>query len=159
MSEKHAERFSENPFKDDLVIIPKRVRMTGVDENRIIRDNDSGLEAPLKFSYNVVREESNFVKVYKENIKQMFDLSNTSMKLFWFACSNLKTNNDVVNIERDEFMSWAGYKNRKSFHDGINELIEKKILARTEKDDWYYVNLAVFFSGSRLRVETVYYKQ
>ncbi len=157
IEEKH-KRFATNPFKDDATIIPKRVKVSGVDPSRVILDK-SGEKHEIKFSYNVIKDEEAFVKIYKDNIKKMFDLSTSAYKMFWFIALQLKPSNDAVNINQDEFASLTEYKNRKSFHDGINELLDKGIIAKSDMKGFFFINYSVFFNGDRMRVETVYYKK
>lgn len=152
------QRSCDNPFQKEVVIIPRKMKVTGVDENRILKDLSSGDESQVKFSYNVVKDEESFIKIYKENIKKMFSLSAAASKIFWFVCTHLRPNNDVVYIDRQEFMDWCDYKNRKSYYDGINELLDKGILAMAEQEHYFFINHAVFFNGDRMKVETTYYK-
>jgi hypothetical protein len=152
------EHYLTNPFSEDVVIIPRSVKVTGVDENRILKDTRSGEESHVKFSYNVVKDDESFVKIYKENIKKMFDLSSCAYKVFWFVCVHLRPNNDIVHVDRNEFMHWCDYKNRKSYYDGINELLDKGVLAMSDKEQYFFINHSVFFNGNRMKIETVFYK-
>lgn len=155
---KEWERHDGNPFRDEMIVTPSSITRKSKDPNRVMLVKDTGQEKSITFSYTEFRESDAFVKIFKENIKRMFNLSKTAMKLFWYASTELVINNEVVCITMDEAMDFCEFKGRKSYFDGMSELLDRGIIAKTDRDDYYFVNAAIFFSGSRMKITTLFVK-
>ena len=105
-------------------------------------------------TYLIIEEETKadnerFIIFYRRNIKMIFDLSATSFKVFEYILDVLKPNKDTIIFNAMECKKRIGWRHKKSVYDGLYELLDKEMLARTETKNLYYINVAVFFNGNR----------
>lgn len=147
-----------NPFSEKIAVLPKKKKMVAVDESRKIVDIKTGEQSAILHNFSVTHEEVNFIKVYRNNIKRLFSLSEIGMKMFFFCCYQLRNNNDVVYLSSKEFVEWSGYKSRKSCYDGLKNLIENEFIIGTSQRDFYFINYDIFFNGNRLNVKSEFRK-
>lgn len=148
-----------NPFRETVVIEPKKVRMTAIDEDRSIVNKKTNEQKEVFYNYHVTQDDGNFAKIYLQNIDLIAELSPFGIKLFLFICKNLRNNNDVVFIKSIHFMEWSKYKNRTSYYDALKELIEKEFIYPTEQKNFYYINYGAFFNGNRLHIKSEFVKK
>jgi len=95
-----------------------------------------------------------FIKLYTQDIKAFFELSNSAMKTFFLVMKVVGKgciNNDKVYIDyKDELLDELGVS-RPVFYRGIEELIKKSIIAKNINPGWYFINPTMFFNGDRVR--------
>ncbi|HBI3679311.1 TPA: hypothetical protein K3938_005269, partial [Escherichia coli] len=112
--------------------------------------------ANIVHTQEVDKEE--FIKLYTSQIKAYFDLTKTAYKVFFIF---LRIYQDAIG--KDHFylsckkaMSLAEkidhfVLSESIFYRGIKELIEKRIIAKTNEKNWYFINPAIVFNGDRAR--------
>ncbi|ENL6781643.1 hypothetical protein AB5Q74_003538 [Salmonella enterica] len=112
--------------------------------------------ANIVHTQEVDKEE--FIKLYTSQIKAYFDLTKTAYKVFFIF---LRIYQDAIG--KDHFylsckkaMSLAEKidhfaLSESIFYRGIKELIEKRIIAKTNEKNWYFINPAIVFNGDRAR--------
>ncbi|QIZ46806.1 hypothetical protein [Dickeya zeae] len=112
--------------------------------------------ANIVHTQEVDKEE--FIKLYTSQIKAYFDLTKTAYKVFFIF---LRIYQDAIG--KDHFylsckkaMSLAEkidhfILSESIFYRGIKELIEKRIIAKTNEKNWYFINPAIVFNGDRAR--------
>lgn len=103
-------------------------------------------------------DKEEFIKLYTSQIKAYFDLTKTAYKVFFIF---LRIYQDAIG--KDHFylsckkaMSLAEkidhfILSESIFYRGIKELIEKRIIAKTNEKNWYFINPAIVFNGDRAR--------
>ena len=99
---------------------------------------------------STMKDKKEFIKVFRESIKTILQLSSTAQKILWYIMDNLPINKNVVVITNETCMDACGFKNRKSIRDGIIELLDKNILTRSSARYQYWVNPIVMFNGDRI---------
>jgi hypothetical protein len=99
---------------------------------------------------STMKDKKEFIKVFRESIKTILQLSATAQKILWYIMDSLPINKNVVVITNDACMDACGFKNRKSVRDGIIELLDKNILTRSSVKYKYWVNPIVMFNGDRI---------
>ena len=99
---------------------------------------------------STMKDKKEFIKVFRESIKTILQLSATAQKILWYIMDSLPINKNVVVITNDACMDTCGFKNRKSVRDGIIELLDKNILTRSSVKYKYWVNPIVMFNGDRI---------
>jgi len=99
-----------------------------------------------------IREVDNerFVKIYTSNLSMWFELSIPSQKMMQYILSILPRNSDVVVLEFERVKAYTEYKSFSSIYNAINELINKRIIARTKIKDAFFINPSFIFNGDRV---------
>ncbi|AYL60974.1 MULTISPECIES: hypothetical protein [Citrobacter] len=120
------------------------------------KDTSKTYFANIVHTQEVDKEE--FIKLYTSQIKAYFDLTKTAYKVFFIF---LRIYQDAIG--KDHFylsckkaMSLAEKidhfaLSESIFYRGIKELIEKRIIAKTNEKNWYFINPAIVFNGDRAR--------
>lgn len=149
-----------NPFcfETELKIETRKKNLTVSRGTELIERKDSSKSyfANIVHTQEVDKEE--FIKLYTSQIKAYFDLTKTAYKVFFIF---LRIYQDAIG--KDHFylsckkaMSLAEkidhfVLSESIFYRGIKELIEKRIIAKTNEKNWYFINPAIVFNGDRAR--------
>ncbi|MEQ9881281.1 hypothetical protein ABRP83_03740 [Pectobacterium brasiliense] len=149
-----------NPFcfETELKIETRKKNLTVSRGTELIERRYTGKSyfANIVHTQEVDKEE--FIKLYTSQIKAYFDLTKTAYKVFFIF---LRIYQDAIG--KDHFylsckkaMSLAEkidhfVLSESIFYRGIKELIEKKIIAKTNEKNWYFINPAIVFNGDRAR--------
>ncbi|EBJ9154198.1 hypothetical protein D1D93_24150, partial [Salmonella enterica] len=149
-----------NPFcfETELKIETRKKNLTVSRGTELIDKKDTGKSyfANIVHTQEVDKEE--FIKLYTSQIKAYFDLTKTAYKVFFIF---LRIYQDAIG--KDHFylsckkaMSLAEkidhfVLSESIFYRGIKELIEKRIIAKTNEKNWYFINPAIVFNGDRAR--------
>ncbi|TDQ24703.1 hypothetical protein EDF75_1813 [Raoultella sp. BIGb0149] len=149
-----------NPFcyETELKIETRKRNLTVSRGTELIEKENAGKSyfANIVHTQEVDKEE--FIKLYTSQIKAYFDLTKTAYKVFFIF---LRIYQDAIG--KDHFylsckkaMSLAEkidhfVLSESIFYRGVKELIEKRIIAKTNEKNWYFINPAIVFNGDRAR--------
>lgn len=149
-----------NPFcfETELKIETRKKNLTVSRGTELFEKKNAGKSyfANIVHTQEVDKEE--FIKLYTSQIKAYFDLTKTAYKVFFIF---LRIYQDAIG--KDHFylsckkaMSLAEkidhfVLSESIFYRGIKELIEKRIIAKTNEKNWYFINPAIVFNGDRAR--------
>lgn len=149
-----------NPFcfETELKIETRKKNLTVSRGTELIEKKDTGKSyfANIVHTQEVDKEE--FIKLYTSQIKAYFDLTKTAYKVFFIF---LRIYQDAIG--KDHFylsckkaMSLAEKidhfaLSESIFYRGVKELIEKRIIAKINEKNWYFINPAIVFNGDRAR--------
>ncbi|QXC96097.1 hypothetical protein MKleb_0597 [Klebsiella sp. PL-2018] len=149
-----------NPFcfETELKIETRKNNLTVSRGTELFEKKNAGKSyfANIVHTQEVDKEE--FIKLYTSQIKAYFDLTKTAYKVFFIF---LRIYQDAIG--KDHFylsckkaMSLAEkidhfVLSESIFYRGIKELIEKRIIAKTNEKNWYFINPAIVFNGDRAR--------
>lgn len=149
-----------NPFcfETEINIETRKRNLTVSRGTELIERKDTSKTyfANIVHTQEVDKEE--FIKLYTSQIKAYFDLTKTAYKVFFIL---LRIYQDAIG--KDHFylsckkaMSLAEkidhfVLSESIFYRGIKELIEKRIIAKTNEKNWYFINPAIVFNGDRAR--------
>ncbi|WP_232550600.1 hypothetical protein [Klebsiella pneumoniae] len=149
-----------NPFcfETEIKIETRKRNLTVSRGTELIERKDTSKTyfANIVHTQQVDKEE--FIKLYTSQIKAYFDLTKTAYKVFFIF---LRIYQDAIG--KDHFylsckkaMSLAEkidhfILSESIFYRGIKELIEKRIIAKTNEKNWYFINPAIVFNGDRAR--------
>ncbi|HID7224924.1 hypothetical protein AB8T93_11635 [Klebsiella pneumoniae] len=149
-----------NPFcfETEIKIETRKKNLTVSRGTELIerKDTSKSYFANIVHTQEVDKEE--FIKLYTSQIKAYFDLTKTAYKVFFIF---LRIYQDAIG--KDHFylsckkaMSLAEkidhfVLSESIFYRGIKELIEKRIIAKTNEKNWYFINPAIVFNGDRAR--------
>lgn len=149
-----------NPFcfETELKIETRRKNLTVSRGTELIerKDISKSYFANIVHTQEVDKEE--FIKLYTSQIKAYFDLTKTAYKVFFIF---LRIYQDAIGknhfyLSCKKAMSLAEkidhfVLSESIFYRGIKELIEKRIIAKTNEKNWYFINPAIVFNGDRAR--------
>ncbi|SSH09058.1 MULTISPECIES: hypothetical protein [Klebsiella pneumoniae complex] len=149
-----------NPFcfETELKVETRKKNLTVSRGTELIerKDTSKSYFANIVHTQEVDKEE--FIKLYTSQIKAYFGLTKTAYKVFFIF---LRIYQDAIG--KDHFylsckkaMSLAEkidhfVLSESIFYRGIKELIEKRIIAKTNEKNWYFINPAIVFNGDRAR--------
>lgn len=144
MSISRREIYSANPFR---IVHKHIVRMPKVDGGKIVEMNNADMQK--------------HIRIFPEMYDDMELLSAMALKLLVYIFSELKDDVDDVFIDIDCFIRFTNRRkiggdnqkpigNKAGIYRGIDDLIERNIIARKTGDGkQFYINPAKFFCGSR----------
>lgn len=154
-----------NPFcfEQEVKIETKKRTLTVSRGTELVEKNTTDIvNTETSYFSNIVQtkevDKEEFIKLYTSQVKDYFDLTKTAYKVFFiFLCiyqdaigkdcfylSCKKAMN--LSLKIDQFIL-----SESIFYRGIKELIEKRIIAKTNEKNWYFINPAIVFNGDRAR--------
>lgn len=107
-------------------------------------------------------DKDEFTKVYKKNLKEMFSLSSTALKLFGYFIGevNHKDKEGMVYMSLQDGMDFCEYgeNSRSLVYRGLTELIQKGFICKTERPWTFFVNPKYIHNGDRIAIFKEYIK-
>ena len=94
--------------------------------------------------------EGTFIKLFKTNF--LSSLNTYALLIFVYITENLELNNNKIELTVLKLSIATGLSESRKIYTGLNELIEKNIIAKHNVKEIYYVNPAIIFRGSNRRV-------
>lgn len=168
-------RFNSNPFLNQLEIKSKKktVRVNaslGKDDNIVINQSSGEvLGAYTHVSTFKEVDQSEFVKIFSANIALTFDLTSAGIKalnVLIYAVQKQAIEKDVVALDKfvlSEFLSLNGFKKIKlsqpTFTRGLSELVKCQIIARHNRQGFFFINPSFVFNGDRIAFTTAIIKK
>ena len=160
---------SHNPFicllNDDLQLRLVKKGYSGDVSSAISTyvNEDTGERTQIKeskggsvFSEFKYVDPNEFTKIYKKNLKEMFSLSSTALKLFGYFIGQLdhKDRDGMVYMSLQDGIDFCEYgDNSKSLvYRGLIELILKGFICKTNRPWAFYVNPKYIHNGDRIAV-------
>lgn len=162
-------KHKKNPFIEEgvsemMTMIKKKNRMVQqkgrqADETRLIINQSTGeVEGHAQFVNYMKVDEDKFAKVYRSQIKALYDLNTPAIRIFAYIVDHLPQNSDTIIINYKECMEFTGYSSMASINKGISKLIDAGILARTEYSYMFFINIRILFNGNRISLIEEYFK-
>ncbi len=155
-------KYHDNPFlnSDEITVRNKRVRISvsSGDNHNVLLNTDTGEMAHTHIvSYRKVDDEE-FVKLFTANIALTFNLSVAGRKTFDLLLRVLQRTaigKDQVylsdDIREDALTEFPNIKlSKATFHRGLKDLEENKIIARSVNTNVYFINPHLIFNGDRV---------
>lgn len=159
-------RYKTNPFLTDLELnVSSRkvvISPMGKEDHILVNQSTGEVSGTSVVTYKKVDREE-FVKLFSRNIALTFDLTSAGIKAFnilvW-SVQNTAIEKDVVALDQlafDDFMQVnPGLKmTLRTFQRGLLELESSKIIAKTLRKGFYYINPNFVFNGDRIAFTTV----
>jgi hypothetical protein len=151
--------YDHNPFIEPILSIKTRKKTVSITTNPKMVIGENGQY--LGDSYMVVRknvDKEEFVKIFKDQLRIIFELSKKSQKLLSYFAENLNMNNDYILFDRKKAKLNSGISSDRSIYLALSELIQKGIIAKSTSSFVYYINPAILFNGDRLVVVNAWIK-
>lgn len=155
-----------NPFiclvSDEINNVWKPIQS---EKNVIQAKNGDGAMITLKdqrvFYRPVHSDNSMFTKIYKRHLKEMFNLTHGSLKLFGYVMNNMSflKEPDLVYIDMDDAINFCEYgeNSRSVIYKSLIELCNKGFICKTDRPWVFFVNPAYAFNGNRVTLVTDYF--
>jgi hypothetical protein len=143
-----------NPFIDETIthveVGNKMIMVTQKDHDLLI-GSDGNVKGHTILAVRKKVDKAQFMKVYYEAFRNLYDLSKSALRTFGFIAEIVKDtpNKDTFMIDFDLCGTTTGYS-RKTINSALAELIGNKFIARGPNPYIYYLNPTVFFNGDRL---------
>lgn len=141
-----------NPFKEKDI---KRVARNLKNNTQVVADKESGelYELVKVNSLTVLTDNRKFTKVYSDSGSTIKDFSVPALRVWCYILQYIKPNKNYIEIDTTECIEFCGYQksSKASFYSGINELIEKEIIALSTTKSKYWINSNFIFNGNRLK--------
>lgn len=110
-------------------------------------------------SKKIIFKSEEYVKAIVEptiNITEYYKLSNLSKTLLFYIINfRLEYNNLTFELDVDVFARVVQYKSTNKIYDAINELIDKKYIARTSTKKVYWINHNKYYKGNYLVIKLI----
>ena len=103
------------------------------------------------------KDERSYIKLYRDSLFKLGNLSTPALKLFVYVSYNLVKNSDEIVLDAFSFLRAFNYStedpkkaNRSNFYNALSELLELEILYRkAHTESTYFIDVDVFFNGKR----------
>jgi hypothetical protein len=141
--------YKSNPFIENL-FIKESTKLTKISNSKLSITDSEGKEVEKNIVYakehNVDR--TPFIKLF--STKFLPHLKKAGIIVFDYLCTiAIKYNTDYVILFPDDIVSRTGYKSKKSIYNGINELIDVNVIAKSDKPNIYWLNPSIIYKGER----------
>jgi hypothetical protein len=156
--------YEKNPFMDimigELKIKHKTQMVKSKDKNTSIMliNNDGESIGHSAFMRQTQVDEDKFTKLYLNKMGLIWDLKKTSLKVLGYIISILKINDDRIYFDMKGCLIHCNWSRAQSVYDGLLPLINCGIIARTDRNNCFYINPTVVFNGSRITFMDTYIK-
>lgn len=157
--------YKENPFVNEMIDTvkikhkTKLLRSPNKDTQLMVVNSDSEILGHSAFLQRIEVDEHKFAKLYIDQLASLWELKTPSIKILSYILSVLKPNEDRVYFDINECLEYCGWTGTQSVYNGLLGLVNSKIIARTEKSHFYFINPSVIFNGSRVTFITQYVKK
>lgn len=149
-----------NPFIGETIthveIGNKMIMATHKDHDLLIGTNGD-VKGHTVLAVKKKVDKAQFMKVYYEAFRSLYDLSKSALRVFGFIAEIVKDtpNKDTFMIDFELCGNITNYS-RKTINSALAELIGNKFIARGPNPYIYYLNPTVFFNGDRLTLLETY---
>ncbi len=162
-------KFKENPF---LCLLMDQMKLTwktkgvlnGIGSVEYV-DKDTGQIVSASENRVFRRKEyvdsGTFTKMYYSQMKILFSLSGTTIKVFGYFIQQMDESNEngKVYFRLKECMDFLNLRSRASIYSGLRELITSGFICKTDIPWQFFVNPLYVFKGNRLVIFNEYIRQ
>jgi hypothetical protein len=157
--------YDRNPFVDQMLGEVKiknktqTMKSANKDVDVLLMTSDGEVAGHSSFLRRIQVDEDKFAKLFISQIGALWDLKKPSLKVLSYILSTIKPNEDRVFFDVRDCLEYCGWSASQSLYNGLLGLINAKIIARTNRSNFYYINPAIVFNGSRVTFITQYEKK
>lgn len=161
-----AKRYDRNPFVQAEAQYKTSKKRTVVKGGKVVYDRETNTvenTAELVTCHQVDAEQ--FVKLYTKDLKQLFSLTASAMRLLQLVLNQVQQNigKDTILLNvpiMERYFTELDVKpmSRPTFYRCLGEMIDKAFLApTTDSRDLFFINPNLFFNGDRVRLVKEYH--
>lgn len=157
--------YSRNPFVEEMIGEIKiknktqTIKSTNKDVDILLMTSDGEVAGHSAFQRRIQVDEDKFAKIFISQIGALWDLKKPSLKVLSYILSTVKPHEDRVFFDVRDCLEYCEWTAPQSLYNGLLGLINAKIIARTNRSNFYYINPAIVFNGSRVTFITQYVKK
>lgn len=155
-------RHTKNPFPNNTSLHKKtgvRRITTGKDRLALFNEN-TGEQVGIGGFYQAMEvDKTQFVKLYVDGVSAIEGLSSSGKKVFKILYLAIRDNKDTDTILMSyDIVDQDVVKiSRTTYFKGMKELADKKFIAETMIQNYYFINPDYMFNGDRLTFMKTYY--
>jgi hypothetical protein len=145
--------YEHNPFIEPILSMKIKNKIVQISSTPNMVVNSAGEymgDSKMIVTRKVDKEE--FVKVFKDQLTIIFELSKTAQRVLTYFIKMLGMNEDYVIFDKNKAKQYSGLNSTVSIYTGLTELIQKNVIARSNLTQIYFINPAILFNGDRLVV-------
>lgn len=146
------EKTFTNPFIDKVLINEgSKVRKVADFSNHgtLTLDNNSTVDIEnIVLANETLYDKTEFVQLVNGDASFLLEKSVNCIKLFVYICKVMKFHDDKVIISRAIHKSVLNIS-EKGYYEGLRELLESEVIAKTVTADVYFINPNKIFKGKR----------
>jgi hypothetical protein len=139
-------KWNHNPYTQGVL----KSTLLGENEEYKIISSPLGEGKPPGIARVRTVDNDKYVKIYTGFITQWFDLTQAAQKILAYIITILPINKDVIHLPLDMLSAATGYTSESSMYIALNELINKRIIARSKETYFYFINPNFLFNGNRI---------
>ena len=104
---------------------------------------------PFEYNSEVDKNiSSQQIQINKQFLPKVFGLSRTGIKLLLYLLTNQSKDFATIYFDLKECKLFTGFTDKRSIYNGLIELLGENIIARTENENTYYLNIDIINTGS-----------
>lgn len=148
-----SKKYSVNPFIAEGVLKIDRGKKTIIagGTKDVMVDSETGELSGMAMLHKYKEVDRNqFVKIYINEVKSLFDLSKTGVRAFNYVLSCMLINKDEIYLNIHKLVEYAEWTNTTQAYKGLGELIANKIIAPSVEPNIWFINPNVIFNGDRI---------
>ena len=159
--------FDVNPFIENAI---EKIEENTVQKRRFLK-NAKGVEQTIvnrngevtghtAFLQMVEVDEAKFAKLYLSQFAAFWDLPKAAIRVFGYIISCcLLPKKDSFFIDIDESLEYTKYSSSKYINNGIAALVNAGIIAKSNRQNKYFINPLVVFNGDRVTFAKTYIRK
>lgn len=159
--------FDVNPFIENALIeieentVQKRRFVKGskgVEQTVINKDGE--VTGHTAFLQMVEVDEEKFAKLYLSQFAAFWELPKAGIRVFGYIISCcLQPKKDSFFIDFDEALEYTKYSSSKYINTGIASLVKAGVIAKSNRQNKYFINPLVVFNGDRVTFAKTYVRK
>lgn len=160
-------KYEANPFVEEAVqeidsnTVSKKRFMRGskgIEQSIVNRDGE--ITGHTAFLQQIEVDEDKFAKLYLSQFAAFWDLPKSAIRVFGHIITNcLSPNKDEFYLYIDEALDYTGYSSNRYILTGLSSLCEHGIIARSNRQNKYFINPLVVFNGNRVTFAKTYVRK
>jgi hypothetical protein len=148
--------YGNNPFfKEvrDSNIIQSKDKKNSIPTSASLKDHNGKSLGPVFIKQNIrkysdVRE---FARIPMEGLMMISTFEKPELKIFCYILLIIEYNSLEIELQVEKIKNYFSYNSRNPIYKGIIGLLNKGIIARSEKKYYYYVNPLYFYKGTIIK--------
>ena len=148
-----SKKYTVNPFIENGVLKIDRGKKTIIagGTKDVMVDSETGDITGMAMLHKYKEVDKNqFIKIYIDEVKSLFDLSKTGIRAFNYVLSCMLINKDEIYLNIHRLVEYAEWSNTTQAYKGLGELIANKIIAPSVEPNIWFINPNVIFNGDRI---------
>ena len=156
-----------NPFMATMIngmMIKKDMgRVDGVGRAELVDKTSGEIVETTTFYTKKIVDADTFVKIYSNRLKDLFDLSKTAIKVFFYFIDQMNKpyniNTSMILIDIQECVDYCDYSANTQVYAGLIELVKAGIIAKAHRRNLFHIDPNTVFNGNRMMVMEEYIKK